>query len=470
MAIETATAPGPRALPLVGSRGNFARFLLDPVGYTAGLYRSYGRVCTIASGRSGGMLFAFGPEHNHRILSDTELFRSPSFLNFPVSEGSAPQRLDSGLISMNGAQHKQHRRLLQPAFHRRQVEGYRDVMVAVAERYLERWRAGAQLDLAREMQLLTLQVASSVLFGLDTEAEADRLGAMTTRWFELLFAPAVLLAPFDLPGSPYRAMLRHADVMDTAYRAMIGRKRASGEAQQDVLATLIQTRDEDGARLSDAELIGHAHNIFVAGHDSSANTLTWALFLLAQHPQVSVDLRDELDGLLGGAAPTQEQLGRLPLLDGVIKETMRLMTPAVMLRRDAAAACEIGSYQVAGGTPVLISPYITHRLDELYPDPERFRPARWIGLERGPYEYLPFGAGPHMCIGASFAQQEMKLVLALIVQRYALECVRGARVDRQVRLFLAPRGGMPLRLLPPDRRPQRVPVSGNVHEMVNLVG
>ncbi|GAB4205991.1 MAG: cytochrome P450 [Roseiflexaceae bacterium] len=470
MAIDSAYLPGPSVLPLVGARGNLARFLLDPVGYTAGLYRDYGRVCTIAGGHAGAMLFAFGPEYNHQVLSDSELFRSPSFLNFPVPDGSAPQRLDSGLISMNGAQHKQHRRLLQPAFHRRQVEGYRDAMVTTAEHYLERWRTGDQLNLAHEMQMLTLLVASRVLFGLDTEAEAEQLGAMTTRWFELLLAPAVLLAPYDLPGSPYRAMLRHAEVMDTAYRAMIERKRATVEEQHDVLATLIQTRDEDGARLSDAELIGHAHNIFVAGHDSSANTLTWALFLLAQHPQVYADLRDELHGLLRGAAPTLEQLGRLPLLDGVLKETMRLMTPAIMIKRDTTATCEIGGYLVPGGTPVLISPYITHRLSELYPDPERFVPARWFGLDRGPYEYLPFGAGPHMCIGASFAQQEMKLVLALIVQRYAFETVAGTRIDRQVRLFLAPRAGMPLRLLPPDHKPKRVPVSGNVHEMVNLVG
>jgi cytochrome P450 len=369
---------------------------------------------------------------------------------------------------MNGAQHKQQRRLVQPAFHREQVAGYHQDMARAIETFLTGWQGCSSLNMLQEMKRLTLVVATRVLFGIDTSAEADRFGKLTSRWLDLLFNPLVQLMPYNLPGLPYPEILRLSDELDALYRGMIENKRTSTADQRDVLAALIQTHDEDSARLTDAELIGHANSIFVAGHDSTATSLTWVLFLLAQHPRIYADLLDELEGELHGDIPSLEQLGRLPLLDSVVKETLRLLTPSTVIGRKTTAACSIGGYSVPAGTPVMLSPYITHRNPELYPEPERFRPERWVDLKPSTYQYLPFSAGVHMCLGSTFAMLELKLVLAAVVQRYRLRVVPDAQIDRMVRAFLAPRDGMPMLVAPQDRQFQRAPVRGNIHEMVDL--
>jgi cytochrome P450 len=414
------------------------------------------------------MIFAFGDEFNHQVLSDPELFCSPGFLRFPVEKDSAVVRLNTTLVSMNGAQHKQQRRLVQPAFHQKQVAGYHQDMVQAIETFLMGWQGRGSLNMFKEMKRLTLVVATKILFGIDTSAEADRFGRLTSRWLDLLFNPLVQLVPRDLAGLPYREILRLSDELDALYRGMIESKRTSTADQRDVLAMLIQTHDEDSTRLNDAELIGYANSFFVAGHDSTATSLTWVLFLLAQHPQIYADLLDELEGELHGEIPSLEQLGRLPLLDRVVKETLRLLTPSPVIGRKTTAACSIGGYDISAGTPVMLSPYITHRNSELYPEPERFRPERWANLHPSTYQYLPFGAGVHMCLGSTFALLELKLVVAAVVQRYRLRVEPDAQINRIVRAFLAPRDGMPMLLAPQDRQFQRVPVRGNIHDMVDL--
>jgi cytochrome P450 len=459
--------PGPRRLPWLGSNANFLRLLLDPVGYVRMCYQRYGPIVGMSKD-STRAVFAFGPEYNHQVLADAERFHSPSFINFPTPSDHAVQHLDAGLITMNGAQHKQHRRMMQPAFHKKQVETYRDDIVAIAQCALERWKVGQTIDIAHEMQQLTLLVASKILFGIDVSADADHLGRMVKRWLEMILSPGVVLFPIGLPGTPYRRALAHAERMEQMYRSMIARKRADISAQDDVVATLMQARDEDGSRLTDAELIGHANTMFIAGHDTSANALTWSLFLLAQHPRALHSLLDEIDGVLHGEAPTVEQLGRLPLLEGTIKESLRLLPPATLIRRDSNAPFELGPYALPAGAVVTISPYVTHHMPELYSEPERFRPERWATIAPTPYEYLPFGAGPHMCIGASFAMLEIKVVLAMILQRYRLTLRPGTRVDRQVRVVLVPKGGMPMMVVARDYHLARVEVRGNIHETVDL--
>lgn len=459
--------PGPRPMPLVGSRGNLMRFLADPVGYLRVLHAEHGPVARLVDDGKAWVA-AFGPSYNRQVLSDTGHFYSPSLLPFPAPSGSAAQRLDAGLISMNGAQHRQQRRLMLPAFHRRYVETYRDEMQAITERCLERWRPGQELDIAAEMQRITLLVASKTLFGIDATAEAERYGAMISRFLSMLMSPASVVFPYDLPGAPFRQLLALAEQIEAIYRAMIATKRAGGP-QHDVLATLIEARDEDGAAMTDAELIGQAQNLFVAGHETSSNALTWTLFLLAQHPQIANDVLDELQGVLGGAAPSLAQLGQLPLLERVIKESMRLLPPAPLVARVAMQPFAFGPYQLPAQTSVMISHYITHHLPELYPEPERFNPDRWLTIDPSPYEYLPFSAGSRMCIGSTFAMMEIRIVLAMVLQRFRLSVRPNLRIDRRVTLTMSPKGGMPMRVAAQDRRFARVAVRGNIQEMVDLV-
>ena len=452
-------------MPFVGWRGNLVRFGSDPLGYAQQLYRTYGELVAFVAERPG-WVFAFGPQYNHTLLANPDLFHSSPFMQAPP--GSALGRLTSGLLSMNGVPHRQRRKLVLPAFHRQRVESYHADMVAAVEQLLAAWRIGAQLDIAREMQKLTLRIASKTLFGLEAGPEADRLGLQIKRWLNLLDSLGPSLVPLDWPGFPLRRLLRLSDRLDANIHTMIERRRAGAADRSDVLSMLLQARDEDGASMSDAELIGQATVLFIAGHETSSNALTWTLFLLSQHPRILSDLRDELHGLLHGAAPTPAQREHLPLLDRVLKESMRLLPPASISLRVSTAPFELGPYQLPRGTTVFFSQYVTHHMPELYPQPERFLPERWAAIDPPVYAYLPFGGGPRMCIGASFALLEIKIALALIVQRFTLALRPGARIDRRLRITLAPRQGMPMIVHSPDRA---LPVNrprGNIREMVEL--
>jgi cytochrome P450 len=452
-------------MPLVGWHGNLVRFGADPLGYIRWLHAAYGDLVAFIEGRPG-WIFAFGPEYNRQLLANPDLFYSRPFIDAPPN--SALSRLTSGLLSMNGETHRQRRKLMLPAFHKKRIESYRDDMVAVTQRVLDGWRTGMRLDIARAMQKLTLRIASKALFGLDTAQQADRLGGMIKRWLNLLDSIGPALFPIDLPGMPYRRLLRLSERMEANMRAMIAQKRAEAGARRDVLAMLLEARDEDGGSMSDAELIGQAAVLFIAGYETSSNALTWTLFLLSQHPHVLHDLCDELAGALHGDAPSVEQLDRLPLLERLIKESMRLLPPASISLRVSTTSFELGPYQLSRGTTVFFSQYITHHMPQLYPDPQQFQPERWLAIDPPIYEYLPFGAGPRMCIGSTFALFEIKIALAMILQRYHLELAPGARVDRRLRITLSPKHGMPMHVLPLGRPPALNRPRGDIREMVDL--
>jgi cytochrome P450 len=216
------------------------------------------------------------------------------------------------------------------------------------------------------------------------------------------------------------------------------------------------------------ELIGQAVHFFAAANHTTKDSLTWTLFLLAQHPEVMADLHDELHGTLRGGAPTVEQLARLPLLERVIRESLRLLPPVSYYSRGNVEPARLGPYSLRKGTTVVLSHYVTHHMPDLYPQPERFLPDRWRSINPSPYAYLPFGAGPRMCVGATFAMQTLKIALAVILQRFRLEVVPDARIDRQVTTTLWPRHGLPMRLHRQDRGFTSTPVCGNIHEMVDL--
>ena len=231
-----------------------------------------------------------------------------------------------------------------------------------------------------------------------------------------------------------------------------------------MLAALVQAHDEDGTRLLDDELVSHTYVLFAAGHETTWKTLTWTLLLLNQHPHVATSLLDELDEALHGAALTVEQLSHLPLLEGTIKESLRLMGPAIMGMRTATASCELGGVALPKGARIFYSQFVTHRLPELYEEPERFKPERWLTLHRSAYEYLPFSAGHHRCIGSEFAMWEMKVVLAMLLPRYRLALRPNIRIDTSI--SMRPAHGMPMRIFPQDRRFEPVPVRGTIHDLV----
>ncbi len=468
--IASASLPGPRPMPVLDWRLNSIWFLRDPIGYMQATYHKYGEIAGLVR-NDPRQVFAVGPQYNRQLLADSTLFHT-------IFEAITPERLKKrrrsiGLLNMNGEQHKQQRRLMQPAFHKKQIETYRDDMVAITQEVLDRWQVGQTFDVAHAMQQLTLRVAAKTLFGLDVTDQAQGIGLLIKRLLEqTFFTPSVALFPVDLPGTPYHRMLANGERLEDEILAMIARKRASAQSasseQCDVLAMLLQARDEDGTGMTDVELLGQTTTLLIAGHETSSNTLTWTLFLLAQHPRVLADLVDELNSTLRGSAPTVEQLKELPLLERVIKESMRVLPPASLGSRISTAPFALGPYELPEGAIVTFSQYLTHRMPDLYADPQKFRPERWEEIDPSPYEYLPFGAGPRMCIGAAFAMMEIKLVLAMLLQRYRLAVMPGTTVDYQVKITLSPKRGMPMVVVPNNRQFAKTEVGGNIHEAVDL--
>jgi cytochrome P450 len=453
------------------------RFFGDPIAYMSRLYAEHGPVAAFTAGGNGNLifvkpgvrrspatLFAFSPAANYRLLTEVDTFQS-SALNGPATPAFRVQ--SSNIFGMSGERHRQQRRLLLPAFHKQRVEAYHRQMVHFTEQLLAAWRPGEVRDIAADMQRLTLDIVTTALFGLDVSERTVELGKQLQRWLTLIVSPAGMLR-WDAPFTPYGQLIRLTDSIVATIRTLIAEKRAAGALGDDMLSMLIQTADEDGTRLTDDELIGHSSGLFIAGHETSANALSWTLLLLAQHPAILADLVDELTGALGGAAPAIEQLGQLPLLDAVIKESLRLFPPASMLGRIAVAATELDGYAVPEGAEVIYSPYITHRIPELFERPLEFRPERWATIKPSPYAYLPFSAGPRMCLGTAFASLELKVILALLLQRYRLETPAGLRVDRQLVITLAPAPGLPMRVHAQDRRFSRspAPIAGKVRTMV----
>jgi cytochrome P450 len=459
------TIPGPPQMRFLGWRGNLIQFRRDPIVYMRRLHERYGEVVSFVQGRQG-TIFAFGPKYNQQLLSNPALFHSTG-MPVPGPKNSAQKRISYSLFNMNDEKHAGQRRLITPPFHKQSIDAYRDTLVEKTEQLLKRWAVGQRIDVAQEMKHLTIGVAGKILFDFN-DADAREIGTIIDSWMRVSTSASVRLFPKDWPGTSYHRMLRQAERLEQKIRAMIARRRLAGATGKDVLSILIRSQEESGGALSDDEVLGQTTILFSAAHETTANTLTWTLFLLAQHPQVTGRLMDELHGVLQGNAPASEQLCQLPLLDRVIKESMRVLPAVPYSTRTSVAPFELGPYQLPAKTTVAYSHYITHHLSGLYPESERFLPDRWLTIHPSPYEYLPFGAGPRMCIGAAFATMTLKVALAMILQRFNLNVVRGARVNRGAAVTMFPKGGLTMNVESPTHSPRFIPVRGNIHDMVNL--
>jgi len=415
-------------------------------------------------------VLAIGPEFNRPILGDPTLFRpsGPPLRWRPIREDSALHRLSFGLTRMHGPKHQQQRRLAMPPFQRKGVEGYTPTITTVTEQLLEGWAGKQSIDICPEMRALLFRISSRTLFDLENHEAAYALGHMMQEWINLSYSAGVWMVPFDFPGAPRRRLVEHAERLESGILRMIEEKRTVAAGCDDVLSLLIRSRDEGNLQMTEAELVGHSTIFFSASFLTTSNAMTWTLFLLAQHPGIMADLLDELDGTLHGAPPTTEQLEQLPLLEAVINESLRILPPVPLTVRKVNRSVELGGLQLQRHDRVLLGHYMTHRLPELYPDPEEFRPRRWFEIDPGPYEYVPFSAGPRMCIGYTFAMSVLKISLAMILQRFRLTVMPGARIDRYVDFSLSPKYGLPMSLHRQDRQFRASPVRGDIHEMVKL--
>ncbi|MFZ5891692.1 MAG: cytochrome P450 [Myxococcota bacterium] len=478
------SVPGPKPTRLLGTNGNLLSFVIDPLRYVSDLFDRYGRMAVLVRGPSRrlvstergvpGTVFLYGPELNRELLTGHEEFHKcalsgPLYPSEPISERKQPlTRMLTGLFHVNGQAHRQHRRLLMPAFHKSRIETYRDAMVEITESVIENFQPGTERDICPDMMELTLRVATKTLFGADLGEAGVSVGRDLHHWLNLFRLSAAL--PWDGPLIPYRRWLNLSRSIDEKLVRILAERRKTGVHGNDMLSMLMEARDEGGARLSEDELIGHAGVIFAAGHETSSNALAWTLLLLSQHPRILRDLHDELSGLLRGDAPRVDQLQSLPLLDNVVKESLRILPPVPFNHRVVGVDTELGGHLLPRNTEVISSIYHTQRIPDLFQNPAHFLPDRWNTIEPGPYAYNPFSTGPRMCIGATFALMEIKIVLAIILQRFRFELVPKSRINRFLSITMSPRPGVRMRIHRQDGAFEKNSRSlrGNVREMVTF--
>jgi cytochrome P450 len=351
-----------------------------------------------------------------------------------------------GLLTSEGDFWLRQRRLAQPAFHRARIAGYASTMVEFAERLLHEWQDGEERDIHAEMMRLTLQIVGKTLFDADVECDAQDIGKSMELLLELSanFRRTIFIPHWVPTPTNFRLERAIRQIEKVLYR-MIAEKRASGRDSGDLLSMLLAAQDEDGSRMTDQQLRDEAITLFLAGHETTANTLSWTWWLLAQNPAVEAKLHAELRTVLGGRAPSLDDWPKLVYTNHIITESMRLYPPAWGTARTAVEDHEIAGYAVPKGSGVSFAQWTVHRDARWYDAPDEFRPERWEGdlLKRNPkFAYFPFGGGPRQCIGNTFALMETALTLATIAQRYRFRLVAGHPVVPLASITLRPRYGI----------------------------
>jgi cytochrome P450 len=355
--------------------------------------------------------------------------------------------LGEGLLTSEGEFWRRQRRLAQPAFHRKRVAAYGEVMAAFAERSLEGWRDGETIDVHEQMMRLTLEVVAKCLFDADVRAEANDVGrAMKVALEDFSSQRRLIRIPKSIPTPHNLRFERAARRLDEIVHAIIEEHRKSGDEDSgDLLSMLMLAEDESGHRMTNKQLRDEVMTLFLAGHETTANVLSWTFWLLSLNAEADAKLAAELGRVLGGRVPTVVDLPNLPYVERILKESMRLYPPAWVMGREAIGGCEVGGYRMPTGTTALMSQWVVHRDPRYHHDAERFDPDRWTaeyeeGLPR--FAYFPFGGGPRQCIGASFAMTEARLILATIAQRFRMELAPGQRVEPYASVTLRPKAGM----------------------------
>ena len=440
MASALLLPPGPKCTLLLGNMPEFNR---DTLAFITSCHQQYGDIVRTRFLYLSAY-FLFHPEYieyvlstNYRNFIKSQSLRSPFFRRL----------VGNGLVTSEGDLWRRQRRLAQPAFHRDRIAAYGKVMVDYTERMLATWRDGELRDIHRDMTRLTQNIVVKTLFNADLSAEADEIGTALRGMVKPFASQATLKWILDnrLPTPGNRRFNRAVEKIEQVIYRIIRERRASGRDEGDLLSMLLEAQDEDGTQMSDEQLRDEVMTLFLAGHETTALALSWAWYLLSEHPQVEANLLAELGEVLGGRTPSFEDLPRLRYTEMIIKESLRLYPPAYAVGRQAVGECEIGGYRVPAGTQLFMFQWVVQRDPRYFDRPEEFIPARWgEGLtSRLPkYAYFPFGGGPRSCIGNTFAMSEAVLLLSTISQRFHLRLSAEHRVTITPAMSLRPSEGI----------------------------
>ena len=440
--------PGPPEMPIIGQA---FRLRNDFVG----LIREAAACGDVSTVSVNPILICLvnHPELNREVLVTSHLKTGRGAIAFETVRWM----MGSGLTASTGAFHVKQRRLIQPRFHRRYIDKYAEAMTEMSARKSRQWQDGATVDLEQEMRGLTLQIVAKALFDIETSDVVRRVGesfAETEGYIYLRLTQPVFLRRLlhNLPVPSTRRFEAARAYLDELIYRLIRERRHSGAKGDDLLCLLMQARYEDAeseedSRMSDELVRDEAVSLYIAGHDTTATTLTYALFLLSQNPEVEERFHAELDGVLGDRDATLADLPQLPLTDQVITETLRLYPPFWLLGRMVFEPIELDGYRIPPGVSVVTSPLVTQRDPRWFDDPLEFRPERWtpeFRTELPRFAYFPFGGGPHQCIGEGFAWMEAKIALATLCRRWRV--TTRSKAEIMPRTTLKVKGGLPATL------------------------
>ena len=455
--MATASASTPKALPRQAP-GPKGRFLLGSLIEVARDWLGFYQRCAEEYGDVVCVHLAHVPIYLLVHPRDIETVLVTNAGNFTKSEDyrALARVLGRGLLTSEGEFWKRQRSLIQPAFHRQSIVAYAAVMTSAADRMLDSWKDKGERNIHEDMMRVTLEIVAQCLYGAEVTDAAARVGKameVVTASF-INNASLAILFPFDIPVRFARREWRAIRELNEVIGGIIRERRSSNQPREDLLDMLLRARDADGNPMSDAQLRDEVMTLFLAGHETTAIALSWACYLIAQNPHIETKLAEELQAVLGDRVPAPEDLPRLRYTEMVLKEVMRLYPAVWGIGRRAVEECEFGGYRVPAGSNIFILQWRTQRDARFFPDPERFDPERWrddpVRSGKIPrFAYFPFGGGPRVCVGASFAMMEATLLLAMIQQKYHLEVVPGHPIEIFASVTLRPKHG--IRVIPRRR-------------------
>ena len=427
--------------------GHFRQFRRDSTGFLRKL-SELGDVTSFKMGKQQAF-FLNRPEFTRDLLITN---------NAKFVKGRALQRakrlLGEGLLTSEGAAHLRQRRMIQPAFHRERINSYARTMIDCAAKIIGEWRENEVRDINKEMMRLTLQIVGKTLFSANVTDEADEIGVALTTLIEMF---NYLLLPFaelleKLPIPQVKRFDRAKETLDQIIYGIIDERRKSGKDTGDLLSMLLAARDEEsGKPMTDEQVRDECLTLFLAGHETTANALTWTFYLLSQNPEKEAKLHDELRRVLRDERiPTIEDLPNLKYTESVFAESLRLFPPAWALGRLAIEDHEFGGYKIPKGSLVLVSPFVMQRDERFWTEAETFTPERWekqsIKEAEKKYIYFPFSSGVRGCIGEGFAWMEGILLVATLASKWKLKLLREQKIGMNPLMTLRPKFGMKMKI------------------------
>lgn len=434
--------PKPKELPFIGS---VHRRLRSPLVFFEEMKRDCGDAARFSLFNERFVLFS-----DPALVNEVLVTKQNSFRKGKALEG-AREFLGNSLLVSEGQEHTRQRRLIQPAFHHGRIAGYARIMAEKSRQWTEARRAGEEIDLAVEMNRLTLAVVGETLFGSEVESEAHDIAEALTVIVENFNR---MLLPFwkwlrYVPTERNRRLKQAQERLDATIYRLISQRREDGRDHGDLLSMLLAAEDADNPqkRLSDSEIHDQALTLFIAGHETTANALAWTWHLLGRHEEARAKMKTEIDAVLGpDRLPGLEDTQRLPYTTAVFSESMRLFPPVWVVGRRALEDVVIGDYEVPRRTIVITSQYIIQHDERFWPQAAEFRPERWLDrqaqAERPKFAYFPFGGGARVCIGEGFAWAEGVIMLAVMARQWRLEAVPGHPVEFNPTVTLRPKHGL----------------------------